>query len=165
MSFKSLMLAAIAALFTTFGLALSAHAAPGIEVQEPYALPTLAGQSSGAAFMVIRNTGTAPDRLLDVRSDAADLVQLHTHSMDANGVMKMSQVKDGFDLPPGGELILQRGGNHVMMMGLHAPLALGQDITVTLVFELAGEVTVTVPVAESGIDAPMGGTGVAMPAN
>lgn len=149
MSFKTLMLAAIAALFTTFGLALTAHAEAGIDVTGAYALPTLAGQSNGAAFMVVHNDGTAADRLIDVRSDAAARVELHTHSMDASGMMKMTKVDEGFALPPGSSVVMERGGNHVMMMGLAAPLVAGQTIPITLVFEKAGEITVEVPVTDT----------------
>ena len=42
--------------------------------------------------------------------------------------------------------MLQRGGDHVMLMGLNQSPAQGDEITITLVFETAGEIEVTVPV-------------------
>jgi copper(I)-binding protein len=41
---------------------------------------------------------------------------------------------------------LERGGDHVMFMGLSAPMTQGDEILVTLMFENAGAVSITVPV-------------------
>jgi periplasmic copper chaperone A len=57
-----------------------------------------------------------------------------------------TEVTDGFDLAPDAELVFERGGNHIMFMGLTAPFKDGQTIAVTLVFEKAGEVEVLIPV-------------------
>lgn len=141
MSFKSIVFAASAAAL----LAMPAFAA-GIEVQDPYARSASAMASTGAAFMVITNTGGAADRLIGVSSDVAEKVELHTHKEDANGVMRMIHVEEGFDLPADGEIVMERGGHHVMFMGLKEPMAQGDMIDLTLVFEQAGEVAVQVPV-------------------
>lgn len=141
MSFKSTILAASAAAF----LALPAFAA-GIEVQDPYARSASDMATTGAAFMVITNKDGAADRLIDARSEVAEKVELHTHKEDANGVMRMIHVEEGLELPEGGEIVMERGGHHVMFMGLKAPMAQGDMIDLTLVFEKAGEVAVQVPV-------------------
>lgn len=141
MSFTPRLLAAGAALF----LATTAFA-EGIEVHDAYARSASAMAQTGAAFMVIHNHGGPDDRLVGAASDIAARVELHTHEEDTNGVMRMIHVEQGFDLPTDGEIILQRGGHHVMFMGLTAPLEQGDMIDLTLVFEQAGEVTVQVPV-------------------
>ena len=138
MSLKSTLFGAIAAV----SFALPAFA--DIVVDDQYARSSNA--MAGAAFMVIKNTGDAPDHLLSATSDAAQRVELHTHIEDENGVMRMTHVEEGFMLPAGGEIVLQRGGKHVMFMGLNAPFEQGELVTVTLVFETAGEVTVEIPV-------------------
>lgn len=138
MSLKSTLVGAVAAM----AFALPAFAE--IVVDDPYARSSNA--MAGAAFMVIRNTGDAPDHLLSATSDAAQRVELHTHIEDENGVMKMTHVTEGFMLPAGGEILLQRGGKHVMFMGLNAPFEQDDTVTVTLVFENAGEVVVDIPV-------------------
>ena len=58
----------------------------------------------------------------------------------------MVEVKDGIAVPAGGMAMLARGGDHVMFMGLKQSLAHGDTVDVTLVFEKAGEVAVTIPV-------------------
>ena len=141
MSFKSTLLAASAATF----LALPAFAA-GIEVQDPYARSASEMATTGAAFMVITNADGAADRLIGVTSDVAEKVELHTHREDSNGVMRMIHVEEGFELPEGGEIVMERGGNHVMFMGLKEPMKQGDMIDVTLTFEKAGDVAVQIPV-------------------
>lgn len=138
MSLKTILTGAAAALSFAF------PAFAEIEVHDPYARSSNA--MAGAAFMIIHNHGGADDRLIAARSDAAQRVELHTHVEDDAGVMRMIHVEDGFDLPTDGEIIMQRGGYHVMLMGLNAPFEHGETITVTLVFESAGEVVIEVPV-------------------
>ena len=135
-----------AALAVVFAVLACPALAQGIEVHDAYAVQAMPGGPTAAAFMVIHNHGGPPDRLIDVRSDIAARTELHTHAADADGVMRMQRVEEGFDLPSDGEILLQRGGDHVMFMGLTEPLAEGQVIPVTLVFEAAGEVLVEVVV-------------------
>ena len=50
------------------------------------------------------------------------------------------------EIPPGIALELEPGGLHVMLMGLQAPLVEGESFALTLTFERAGAVEVTVPI-------------------
>ena len=140
MSLKSGLLAACASL--AFVIPATAQE---IEIHEPYARSASPMARSGAAFMVIRNTGEAGDRLIGVDSPAAQKVELHTHR-EEDGVMRMIHVEEGFVLPDGGEIRMERGGHHVMLMGLTAPFEQGKTIPLALVFETSGEVTLDVPV-------------------
>lgn len=138
MFFKSLTLAAVTSL--AFGSAASAE----MMVHDAYARAS--NKMSGAAFMEIMNHSDSDDRLIDARSDVAKRVELHTHKEDANGVMQMMHVEEGFVIPAGETHMLQRGGDHVMFMGLNHALEDGDMVNVTLVFEKAGEVSVEIPV-------------------
>ncbi len=141
MSLKTTLFAAAAATLMS-----TAALAEGIMIKDPYARSSGPNAVSGAAFMGIMNhTGTA-DRLIAARSDVAARVELHTHLEDSNGVMRMVEVKDGIVVPAGGMAMLERGGDHVMFMGLKGAFEQGDDIVVTLIFENAGEVEVTIPV-------------------
>lgn len=141
--FITLSRAAIAAAFAVFAIPALAE---GIEVHDAYAIQGMPGGPTAAAFMVILNNGGAPDRLIAARSDVSARTELHTHVEDENGVMQMREVEEGFDLPTDGEIIMQRGSHHVMFMGVTDPLADGQVIPVTLVFETAGDVVIEVTV-------------------
>lgn len=117
-----------------------------ITITDPYARASMPGAPSGAAFMVIENSADTDDRLIDVRSDVAARVELHTHLADAQGVMRMREVEDGFVIPGKDRHLLGRGGDHVMFMGLTRTLEQGDTVAVTLVFENAGEIPVEIPV-------------------
>lgn len=144
MSFKSTLCAAVAA-FTLTGPAL-ADMDKAIMVMDPYARSSTMASESGAAFMVLMNHTDADDRLLSASSDIAERVELHTHIEDANGVMQMREVEDGFVVPAGGMHALERGGDHVMFLGLKQSLSDGETVSVTLKFETAGDVVVEIPV-------------------
>jgi copper(I)-binding protein len=60
--------------------------------------------------------------------------------------MKMTKLDDGMIIPAGGMHALKRGGDHVMFMGLARSLEHGDMFELTLTFEHAGDVTLTVPV-------------------
>lgn len=144
MSLKLTLFSALAA------LTLATSALAEIEIHNAYARSSNA--MAGAAFMVIHNFGVTDDRLVGVTSDAASRVELHTHTEDANGVMRMRRVEDGFDLPAGGDIILQRGENHVMFMGLSQPFGQDATVTVTFQFEVAGDVVVEIPVDQDRVE-------------
>jgi hypothetical protein len=138
---KTLMSTAAAALFLS---ALPALAE--ILVEDPYIRTSTPNAKTGAAFMVLTNTGPEADRLIGVSAEIAPRVELHTHTSDAMGVMKMHEIEGGIALHAGHSHALARGGDHVMFMGLEAPLEQGGEVTVTLIFEKAGEIEVAVPV-------------------
>ena len=115
-------------------------------------LATAPSAKNGGAFMTIRNTGHADDRLVAAASPAAARAELHTHIM-ADGIMKMRPVEGGIAVPAEGMAELKPGGLHVMLLGLAAPLAEGATIPVTLTFEKAGAITVEVPVMKAGATA------------
>ncbi|MDG4647428.1 copper chaperone PCu(A)C [Roseibacterium sp. SDUM158017] len=139
MSLKTAMLAGACA------LVLPTLAAAQVTVEDPYARAAGPAARSGAAFMRIVNDGATDDRLLAAASDVAERVELHTHVMDGD-IMRMVHVEEGFAVPAGGATALQRGGMHVMFLGLTRSLAQGDEIELTLTFAGAGEMTVTVPV-------------------
>ncbi|MGI9370462.1 MAG: copper chaperone PCu(A)C [Ruegeria sp.] len=142
MSLKSTLLAALA----TITLTGAAFAQGPITVDDAYARSSGKNAKAGAAFMTIMNNGDADDRLVEVRSDAAARVELHTHKINDQGVAQMMQVEEGFAIPAGEMHSLQRGGDHVMFMGLTQPFEQGAMVPVTLVFEKAGEIEVEIPV-------------------
>lgn len=141
MSLKANILAATMA--ATF--ALPAFAGSEISIDDAYARAAGATAVAGAAFFVIHNTGDEDDRLVAAESDIAKRTELHTHIADGD-VMRMVEVEEGFPVPAGGMHTLQRGGDHVMFMGLTRPMEQGDIVDVTLVFEKAGRIDVEIPV-------------------
>lgn len=93
-----------------------------LEIGQPWARATAPSAKSGGGYLVIRNTGTAPDRLIAVKSPAADKVEVHEMKMEGN-IMRMRAVENGIEIPPGATVELKPGGFHIMFMGLKAPFA------------------------------------------
>jgi copper(I)-binding protein len=129
-----------------------------IMIRDAYVRSSTPSSVTGAAFFMLMNHGSTDDRLVAVASDVASRVEIHTHLEDANGVMRMIEVEDGIPVAAGQMHALKRGGDHIMFMGLTEPLVQGEEITVTLIFEQAGEVTVQIPVDHERKPAH-GGTG------
>lgn len=115
-------------------------------LKDAYARSSTPSAKSGAAFFHLMNLGDQDDRLIGAAADFAPKVELHSHTQDSNGVMRMGQIEGGVAIPAGGMHAFKRGGDHLMLMGLSAPLVQGDTLSVTLVFEKAGEVVVQIPV-------------------
>lgn len=122
--------------------------AGGIVVEAPFARASAGPVKNGATYLTLKNEGGEPDRLIAVRAPVADRLELHTH-LHENGVMKMRHI-DAIVIPAGGMTMLKPGGDHIMMMGLKAPLKEGNSFPLTLVFEKAGEITVDVGIGGVG---------------
>lgn len=123
---KTLTLAAAAVL-----MPLSALAHDGMHVEDAYIRS--ANPMTGAAFMVLENHREVPCTLTAVASDVAERVELHTHE-EADGVMRMMRLDGGIEVPAGETALLDRGGDHVMLLGLTRPLADGDEVLLTLDF-------------------------------
>lgn len=107
---------------------------------------------NSAAYLKIHNSGAGGDRLTAVAAGIARKVQTHTNINDA-GIMRMRHV-EGFDIPANGTAELKPGGDHIMIMGLHAPLEAGSSFPLTLTFAKAGTVEITVKVLGLGQTPP-----------
>jgi len=115
-------------------------------VEAPYLRSSLPTSTTAAAFMVVRNQTGRDDRLIGARSALSGQVALHSHSEDADGVMRMGEIEGGVPVADGESHAFARGGDHLMFTGLDAPLEQGALVPVTLVFEVAGEVEIIIPV-------------------
>jgi hypothetical protein len=134
---------------TALVLAMPAFALPAfaeITIEGAYARVSTAMSKSGAAFMVVHNSGAEDDQMIDAKAEISDRVELHTHKADANGVMQMLHVPEGFTIPAGGMHELKRGADHVMFLGLKNTLSHGDVVHVTLTFEKAGDIEIDIPV-------------------
>jgi len=60
--------------------------------------------------------------------------------------MTMTEVEGGFPVPAGGSHALERGADHVMLMGLKAPLQQGEVLPLMLDFGECGALAVEMPV-------------------
>ena len=120
-----------AAALTACAFAFAASAAAQITVRDPWIRATVpAGQATGA-FMELLSAQDA--RLVEARTPAAGIVEIHRMSMQGDRMM-MSAV-DYVDLPAGKPVALASGGYHIMMMDLKRQMKAGETVPMTLVFE------------------------------
>ena len=66
----------------------------------------------------------------------------------ADGRSSMRPLAGGAEIVAGGELVLEPGGIHGMLVGISRPLAVGEELRVTLEFEQSGVITLAVPVVD-----------------
>lgn len=124
--------------------AVSAQAIDEVGIDGAYVRAVPPGQPNSAAFMKVSNKGSADHALVGGSSPAAEVVELHTHTMEG-GMMRMRQVEK-IDLPAGETVSLRPGGLHVMLIGLKQKLVPGQEVPLTLRFDDGSELNLKAPV-------------------
>lgn len=147
---------ALAAMLIGFVAPALAQGTGSIAVEQPWARATPSGAKTGAVYMTIDNKSGAADRLTGASSAVADKVQIHETKVE-NGVMQMREISGGLPIPAGGSVVLKPGSYHVMLTGLKKPLTAGATLPLTLTFEKAGNISVSVPVQAMGAMQDKGG--------
>lgn len=148
---------------SVFILSLSLSGCSGrLEIVDPWTRPALIDGNS-AAYLVIENNTDSDEILLGALTDAAEVVELHDVVMKdvsemegedtqdsgemAEGNTAMQMVKQEFVQIHAGEAVtFEPGGLHIMLIGMQDNLIDGDTITLTLLFQNAGEVVIQVPV-------------------
>jgi len=141
-----------------------------ITITDTWARTSPMNAANGAAYMTI--VSSAADTLMSasVEPSVAAKVELHeTVAVEGSptestgmtestampgattpaggGAMEMRPV-DSIALEAGTPLVLMPGGYHIMLLDLVNPLTTGSTIALTLNFEKAGAMTITVPVSD-----------------
>jgi periplasmic copper chaperone A len=128
------------------------HEKGELQVRHPWARATPPGAKVAGAFMEIRNSGKQRDRLLSAATPVAARVEMHLTEREGE-VLRMRQVKS-FDVPAGSRLELKPGAHHLMLVDPLRPLQKGERFALTLRFERAGEIEVSVEVQDLGSRRP-----------
>jgi periplasmic copper chaperone A len=119
-----------------------------LEIDQPWSRATPKGAKVAGGYLKITNTGSTSDRLVGGTFGAARGFEVHEMSVD-RGVMKMREIKGGLEIKP--------GGYHLMFTDLSRPLAKGEQVKGTLVFEKAGTAEVEYAVQAIGGTPGQGG--------
>ncbi len=126
-----------ALLFTTF-----VHAAENVSVKDAWVRPPPPGASVVGAYLTLE--AKQATTLMQVKSPAAEAVEVHTMSMD-NGVMQMRKLPS-LPLEAGKPVKLAPGGFHLMLINLKKPLKAGDIVPFDLSFSHGDHKTETVHV-------------------
>jgi copper(I)-binding protein len=115
-----------------------------VTVEGPYVRLMPPASTRTGAFLVLKNPSAREVKLVRAATDAAKVVELHTH-INEGGVMKMRPVPF-IAVPAGGSTTLEPGGLHIMLIDLVRPLAESQNVKLTLSFDDGSELVVDAPV-------------------
>ncbi|MBR1215889.1 copper chaperone PCu(A)C [Bradyrhizobium sp. JYMT SZCCT0180] len=142
----------VAALFTA-PLHAQEVKAGDLVITQAWSRATPGGAKIAGGYLTIENKGRAPDRLIKGAADISGKIEVHEMAMN-NGVMTMRSLDKGLAIEPGKTVKLAPGGYHLMLMDLKGPLKQGDKVPVTLEFEKAGKVTLSLDVQGVGAQAP-----------
>lgn len=121
-----------------------------LQIIHPHIPQPPASAKTAGGYMAIVNNGSSDDRLLAIETDIAAKAEVHESKVGADGVGTMDKV-EALEIPAGETVSLDRGGLHVMFMGLKTKLTEGEMHKAVLVFEKGGRVEM-----EFMIDPPTG---------
>ncbi|WP_257455061.1 SCO family protein [Archangium lipolyticum] len=121
---------------------------PGVRVEG--ALARLTPARVGAVYFTLVNTAGREDRLVSAEASSAGRVELHEVVAEGE-VLRMLPRPEGFGVPAGGRVELKPGGKHLMLYSVQGSPG---SIHLTLHFERAGAVQLTVPASGPGADGP-----------
>ena len=139
---RSLSLAAAIALSACAGEETGICAGDGITAGDAWVRAAGEGAPMSAAYVELCNGGDAPDRLLAVKYNGAQAVEIHETQMSDEGVASMAPAANGIALPPHEMTALAPGGAHIMLIGISEAIAEGEEAAITLEFENAEPMTV-----------------------
>ncbi|MGB8400703.1 copper chaperone PCu(A)C [Bradyrhizobium sp.] len=154
-------LALLSLLFAAFARAGELKAGD-LVITQAWSRATPSGAKIAGGYLTIENKGSMPDRLVGGAGEVAGKVEVHEMAVN-NGVMTMRPLDKGLAIGPGKTVRLAPGGYHLMLMDLKSPLKEGDKVSVTLEFEKAGKVTLSLDVQGIGAQAPAGTEGAGGP--
>jgi len=123
-------------------------AAPAISIETPTGRLSPNTPNAGAMYMLIKNGGDAPDKLLSGKSPACGSIEVHEMVMKSDGTMGMNLLDKPLEIPAGGEVELKIGGLHIMCISRNEQFAPGATIDLTLNFEKSGDKNVSITIGE-----------------
>src|ERR1700737_3917858 len=132
--------------FTFAAPALAEEVKAGdLVITQAWSRATPGGAKVAGGYLTIENKGSAPDRLIGGSADVADKVEVHEMATN-NGVMTMRPLDKGLAIEPGKTVKLAPGGYPPMLLDLRSPLKQSDKLPVTLEFEKAGKVKLSLDV-------------------
>jgi copper(I)-binding protein len=123
-----------------------------LDIREGYVRELPPGQTNSAAFMKLVNHGAQPVTIVAAGSSVAARAEIHV-TRRHDGLMQMAPVPR-VAVPAHGAVALAPGGYHLMLQELKGPFKQGDKVPLTLQFEKAGKVALSLDVEGVGAQAP-----------
>ncbi len=124
-------------------------ATAAVTATDAWCRPSPNGAKAGGCYVTL--TAATDDRLTGGSTPRAGSLQVHEMKTE-NGMMKMAELTAGLPLPAGQAVALAPGGNHLMLIGLTAPLVAGETVPLTFQFASAPAITVQAQVRQPAMD-------------
>jgi len=120
-----------------------------VTATDAWCRPSPNGAKAGGCYVTL--TAATDDRLTGGSTPRAASLQVHEMKTE-NGMMKMAELTAGLPLPAGQAVALAPGGNHLMLIGLTAPLVAGETVPLTFQFASAPAITVQAQVRQPAME-------------
>ena len=124
-------------------------ATAAVSATDAWCRPSPNGAKAGGCYVTL--TAATDDRLTGGSTPRAGSLQVHEMKTE-NGMMKMAELTAGLPLPAGQAVALAPGGNHLMLIGLTAPLVAGETVPLTFQFASAPAITVQAQVRQPAME-------------
>ncbi len=113
----------------------------GLVVSNAWIRAARAGQPTSAAYFSLCNGGPDDDALISFTFAGAQAAELHTTTLSDDSRVSMAPTKE-ITVGANAQAKLEPEGQHVMLIGLKAPLIAGETTTAVLSFQHAPDITV-----------------------
>lgn len=125
----------------------------GLVLHDPWVRSASPTATVMAAYLRIDNRADSPRVLTGARSTNFENVEVHNTVVE-DGLARMIH-QEALEIPARGSLAFKPGSYHLMLMGRKAPLDVGDQVELTLVFENGEELS-----AMAAVRKETGGTGM-----
>lgn len=121
-----------------------ARTASGLEAGAAWSRAARRG-GTGVVYLELRGAPAAADTLLGLDASVSPRAEIH-RTVRRGDLVAMEPLPEGLPVPAGGQVLLEPGGLHVMLLDLTEDLQAGDSIALTLHFAEAGDLSLQVPV-------------------
>ena len=134
----------IALLATTALLLAGCSPTGSVEISDYWVKSSDMSMAGGmtAVYGTITNNSGEDVVLVGGATEVAGVVEVHEMAM-IDGEMKMQEIDGGLVIPAGQSVVLEPGGNHLMLMMLKDDVLAGEMIEVVFDFDGADDLTLT----------------------
>lgn len=141
---KPLLAPALALLLPALPAAAQEDRLGDLTVKAAWAAPSSLSRRTGSVYLTIVNGGTRDDQLIAAHTDAAEETELRSHR--TGEVVGRARRVSAVRLPAAQTAVLKPGAEHVALIDVKTPLKAGDRLSLLLMFEKSGLLTVSVPV-------------------
>lgn len=117
-----------------------------IQIEDPWVRAVPPNANNSAIFLDLRNESGQLRKLVEVHSEVAERVELHT-TKDEDGMLRKQRLEE-VPIPALETQSFHPGGIHIMLIGLRSPLEVGGVIELELVYADQSKETISIPVDE-----------------